>query len=126
MKWLGRLWRFFQAELLVLASAAFNRRTPRKLRALLGLALRYFFIPVDLVPDAIPLAGVLDDVVVVPALLAAVLNRLPPGVRAESEAWAARIGKRMPVILLAVSAALILWMGVLLWAVYSFILWLAH
>lgn len=126
MKWLGRLWRFFQAELLVLASAAFNRRTPRKLRALLGLALLYFFSPVDLVPDAIPLAGVLDDVVVVPALLAAVLNRLPPGVRAESEAWAARIGKRMPVILLAVSAALILWMGVLLWAVYSFILWLAH
>ena len=126
MKWLGRLWRFFQAELLVLASAAFNRRTPRKLRALLGLALLYFFSPVDLVPDAIPVAGVLDDVVVVPALLAAVLNRLPPGVRAESEAWAARIGKRMPVILLAVSAALILWMGVLLWAVYSFILWLAH
>ena len=126
MKWLGRLWRFFQAELLVLASAAFNRRTPFKLRALLGLALLYFFSPVDLVPDAIPLAGVLDDVVVVPALLAAVLNRLPPGVRAESEAWAARIGKRMPVILLAVSAALILWMGVLLWAVYSFILWLAH
>lgn len=126
MKWLGRLWRFFQAELLVLASAAFNRRTPLKLRALLGLALLYFFSPVDLVPDAIPLAGVLDDVVVVPALLAAVLNRLPPGVRAESEAWAARIGKRMPVILLAVSAALILWMGVLLWAVYSFILWLAH
>ena len=126
MKWLGRLWRFFQAELLVLASAAFNRRTPLKLRALLGLALLYFFSPVDLVPDAIPLAGVLDDVVVVPALLAAVLNRLPPGVRAESEAWAMRIGKRMPVILLAVSAALILWMGVLLWAVYSFILWLAH
>lgn len=126
MKWLGRLWRFFQAELLVLASAAFNRRTPLKLRALLGLALLYFFSPVDLVPDAIPLAGVLDDVVVVPALLAAVLNRLPPGVRAESEAWAMRIGKHMPVILLAVSAALILWMGVLLWAVYSFILWLAH
>ena len=126
MKWLGRLWRFFQAELLVLLSAAVNRRTPMKLRVLLGLALLYFFSPVDLVPDAIPLAGVLDDVVVVPALLAAVLNRLPPGVRAESEAWAARIGKRMPVILLAVSAALILWMGVLLWAVYSFILWLAH
>ena len=126
MKWLGRLWRFFQAELLVLLSAAVNRRTPMKLRVLLGLALLYFFSPVDLVPDAIPLAGVLDDVVVVPALLAAVLNRLPPGVRAESEAWAARIGKHMPVILLAVSAALILWMGVLLWAVYSFILWLAH
>lgn len=126
MKWLGRVWRFFQAELLVLLSAAFNRRTPLKLRALLGVALLYFFSPVDIVPDAIPLAGVLDDVVVVPALLAAVLNRLPPGVRAESEAWAMRIGKHMPVILLAVSAALILWMGVLLWAVYSFILWLAH
>lgn len=126
MKWLGRLWRFFQAELLVLLSAAVNRRTPMKLRVLLGLALLYFFSPVDLVPDAIPLAGVLDDVVVVPALLAAVLNRLPPGVRAESEAWAERIGKHMPVILLAVSAVLILWMAALLWAAYSFIVWLAR
>lgn len=126
MKWLGRLWRFFQAELLVLLSAAVNRRTPMKLRVLLGLALLYFFSPVDLVPDAIPLAGVLDDVVVVPALLAAVLNRLPPGVRAESEAWAERIGKHMPVILLAVSAVLILWMAALLWVAYSFIVWLAR
>lgn len=126
MKWLGRLWRFFQAELLVLLSAAVNRRTPMKLRALLGIALLYFFSPVDIVPDAIPLAGVIDDAVVVPALLAAVLNRLPPGVRVESEAWAARVGRHMPLILAAVSAALILWIGVLLWAVYSFVLWLAH
>ena len=126
MKWLGRLWRFFQAELLVLASAAFNRRTPLKLRALLGLALLYFISPVDIIPDAIPLAGILDDAIVVPALLAAVLNQLPPGVRAESEAYAARIGKKMPWILLAVSAVLLLWMGLFLWAAYSFIMWLAH
>ena len=96
MKWLGRLWRFFQAELLVLASAAFNRRTPLKLRALLGLALLYFISPVDIIPDAIPLAGILDDAIVVPALLAAVLNQLPPGVRAESEAHAARIERKCP------------------------------
>ena len=126
MKWLGRLWRFFQAELLVLLSAAVNRRTPMKLRALLGIALLYFFSPVDIVPDAIPLAGVIDDAVVVPALLAAVLNRLPPGVRVESEAWAARVGRHMPLILLAVSAVLILWMLFVLWAVYSFIVWLAR
>ena len=126
MKWLGRLWRFFQAELLVLLSAAVNRRTPMRLRVLLGLALLYFFSPVDIVPDAIPLAGVIDDAVVVPALLAAVLHRLPPGVRAESEAWAVRIGRHMPVILLAVSAVLILWMAALLWAAYSFIVWLAR
>ena len=124
MKWLGRLWRFFQGELLVLASAAFNRRTPLKLRALLGLALLYFISPVDIIPDAIPLAGILDDAIV--ALLAAVLNQLPPGVRAESEAHASRIERKMPWILLAVSAVLLLWMGLLLWAAYSFIMWLAH
>lgn len=126
MKWLGRLWRFFQAELLVLASAAFNRRTPLKLRALLGLALLYFISPVDIIPDAIPLAGILDDAIVVPALLAAVLNQLPPGVRAESEAHASGIERKMPWILLAVSAVLLLWMGLFLWAAYSFIMWLAH
>ena len=126
MKWLSGLWRFFQHELLVLASAAANRRTPQKLRVVLGLALLYLISPLDIIPDTVPLAGVIDDAIVVPTLLAAVLNRLPAGVRAESEAKASRIGEKMPLILLAVSAALLLWLAMSCWAAYSFIMWLAH
>ena len=126
MKWLSGLWRFFQHELLVLASAAANRRTPRKLRVVLGLALLYLISPLDIIPDTVPLAGVIDDAIVVPTLFAAVLNRLPAEVRAESEAKASRIGEKMPLILLAVSAALLLWLAIICWAAYSFIMWLAH
>lgn len=126
MKWLGGLWRLFQKELLVLAAALMNRRTPGHIKMMLIMTLLYLISPFDLVPDAVPLAGIVDDAVIVPAILAAVLNRLPSAVRSESEAWASRLGRHMPIILGLVTAVLLLWLGVLVWGVYSFVMWLAH
>jgi uncharacterized membrane protein YkvA (DUF1232 family) len=39
--------------------------------------------PVDLIPDAIPFLGVLDDLVLVPLAIRFVLGRLPAAVRAD-------------------------------------------
>jgi len=38
--------------------------------------------PVDLIPDVIPVFGVLDDIVVVPLAIRWLLNRLPSHLRA--------------------------------------------
>jgi uncharacterized membrane protein YkvA (DUF1232 family) len=48
-------------------------RVPRRHKLLLGLVVGYLALPFDLVPDFIPVAGHLDDVLVVMLALRAVL-----------------------------------------------------
>ncbi len=50
--------------------------------AVAGLAL-YLVSPVDLLPDFIPLLGLVDDLVLIPLVIRALLNRLPPNVSAD-------------------------------------------
>jgi uncharacterized membrane protein YkvA (DUF1232 family) len=49
-------------------------RVPRSRRALVWLAVGYLALPFDLVPDMIPVAGQLDDAIVVVLVLRAVLR----------------------------------------------------
>ncbi len=50
----------------------------------------YLLSPIDIVPDWIPLLGVVDDVVVVSAVIRMMLNRLPAAVRADVDRRASR------------------------------------
>jgi uncharacterized membrane protein YkvA (DUF1232 family) len=47
-----------------------------------GLVL-YLISPVDLIPEAVPLLGVIDDMVILPLALRWMLGRLPAQVRAD-------------------------------------------
>ena len=44
-------------------------RVPRRRKLLLGLMVAYLAMPIDLVPDFIPVAGQLDDAILVAAVL---------------------------------------------------------
>jgi uncharacterized membrane protein YkvA (DUF1232 family) len=50
-------------------------RVPRRHKLLLGAVVGYLALPFDLVPDFIPVAGQLDDALVVALALRAVLRR---------------------------------------------------
>ena len=64
---------------LVLKDPAVSRGV--KIRAVIGLAVIFAYVisPIDLIPDFIPLAGWLDDIVVVP-LGFALLRLITPGI----------------------------------------------
>jgi uncharacterized membrane protein YkvA (DUF1232 family) len=49
-------------------------RVPRRRKLLLGLLVAYLAMPLDLVPDFIPVAGQLDDAILVALILRAVLR----------------------------------------------------
>src|SRR4051795_5296347 len=49
-------------------------RVPRRRKLLLGVLVGYLALPIDLVPDFIPVAGQLDDAIVVALALRAVLR----------------------------------------------------
>lgn len=52
-------------------------RTPWIAWCLLGAGVGYLLLPFDLIPDWIPVIGLLDDVILVPLLVAAGLYFLP-------------------------------------------------
>ena len=60
-----------------------DERVPRRHRLLLGFLIAYLASPIDLVPDFIPVAGQLDDAIVVALVLRAVLRAGGPDLIAE-------------------------------------------
>jgi uncharacterized membrane protein YkvA (DUF1232 family) len=72
----ARAWAAFVPHALILTRRLLgDPRVPRSSRVLLWLLLGYIVSPIDLVPDFIPVAGQLDDAVVVALVLRHVLRR---------------------------------------------------
>ncbi|MDX3187206.1 DUF1232 domain-containing protein [Streptomyces sp. MN03-5084-2B] len=54
---------------------AADRTLPRGVRIRLGLLLAYLALPIDLVPDFVPVLGYADDAIIVSAVLRSVVRR---------------------------------------------------
>jgi uncharacterized membrane protein YkvA (DUF1232 family) len=76
----ARAWARFIPDCLVLFRRLIgDPRVPRTRKLLLGALLAYLAMPFDLVPDFIPVAGELDDAVIVGAVLRSVLRAAGDG-----------------------------------------------
>lgn len=66
-----------------------DRDTPLPAKILAGVTVAYALSPVDLIPDFVPVLGYLDDVLLLPALIALSIKLIPKEVwercQAESE-----------------------------------------
>jgi uncharacterized membrane protein YkvA (DUF1232 family) len=67
----------FRTELMTLWRAFFAPETPVHLKALMLLIPAYLLSPIDLIPDFIPIAGWLDDAIVIPLLVSLIVRLLP-------------------------------------------------
>lgn len=54
-----------------------DQETPRMTKVLAFLTVAYALSPIDLVPDFIPVLGYLDDIILLPALVALTVKRIP-------------------------------------------------
>lgn len=89
-EFLGRLKRVarripFAEDLLAAWFCARDPATPRRVRMTLLAALGYFVLPLDALPDIMPLLGFTDDAAVIAAALAAVASSITPGHREKAK-----------------------------------------
>ena len=82
-KRLAVLWSLVKGDARLLWRALRHPQAPAWLKlGTLGVML-YLISPIDLIPDVIPIFGVLDDIVIVPLAIRWLLGRLPAHLRAD-------------------------------------------
>ena len=82
-KRLTLLWSLVRGDARLLWFALGHPLAPRWLRPSLLLLGLYVVSPIDLLPDTLPLLGVVDDLVLVPLALSWIVQRLPAALRAD-------------------------------------------
>lgn len=87
-------------------------RLPWHVRLLAMAVAAYAFSPIDLIPDFIPVLGLLDDVVLIPLGVAWVLKLTPAEVREEARAQA-EVAATRPVSRIAAILIAAIWLGLL-------------
>lgn len=111
--------RSIKGDVIALYFAARDPRVPWYVKALAICVAGYALSPMDLIPDFVPVLGYLDDVVIVPLGILAVVKLIPPEIMAEHRASAARVSERpvsrpaagVIVAIWAASIALVTWWG---------------
>jgi uncharacterized membrane protein YkvA (DUF1232 family) len=102
--------RLIKRDVHALYFAARDPRVPWYAKALAALVAGYALSPVDLIPDFIPIVGYLDDVILVPLGIVAVIRLIPPEVMAEHRDVAAAAQDR-PVSRAAAIVVIGVWVG---------------
>ena len=67
-------------EIVPLYYALFDERTPVLAKIFAGITVGYLLSPIDLIPDFIPILGLLDDLIIVPLLIKFTLTLIPKNV----------------------------------------------
>lgn len=57
-----------------------DKDTPVTAKILAGITVGYALSPIDLIPDFVPVLGYLDDVIILPALIAVTIKLIPADV----------------------------------------------
>lgn len=100
--------------------ASRDPRVPWHAKALALVVAGYALSPIDLIPDFIPVLGYLDDVILVPLGVLAVVKLIPPELMAEYRELAAAAQER-PVSRIAAAVIACLWIasaGLVVWLVF--------
>ena len=112
---IGRLKRWANAlkrDSYALYLAARDPRVPWIAKALALIVAGYAFSPIDLIPDFIPVLGYLDDALILPLGILAVVRLIPPDLMAELRATAAaRLGGSKPVSRIAGAIVVLIWIA---------------
>lgn len=106
--------RSLKQQALTVWYAARDPRLPWPVRLLALAVAAYAFSPIDLIPDFIPVLGLLDDVVLIPLGIALVIRLAPQEIYAGARQKAQETMDH-PVSRVAAVSVLLLWLLALVW-----------
>jgi len=117
----ARQWaRIVRRDVHAIYLAARDPRVPWYAKALAACVAGYALSPIDLIPDFIPVLGYLDDLVIVPLGILAVVRLIPPDILAQHRA-AALAAQDKPASRAAAAVIVSIWLGATVLAA-----WLAY
>jgi len=102
-------------EVAALALAARDRRTPWAARLLILAIVAYAVSPIDLIPDFIPVLGLLDELVLLPMALALAIRMIPMTVLDDARSQVA--GGRLDPSRTAAVIIVLIWLALAAWAI---------
>ena len=100
--------------MLALWIAARDPATPLAARIVAVAVAAYAFSPIDLIPDFIPVIGLLDDMLILPLGLALAVRLIPPPLMDRFRTAAETLGHR-PRSLIAAAMIILCWIALLGW-----------
>ena len=107
----GRL-RAMKRETYVLLLACRDERTPWYAKLTAAAVVAYAFSPIDLIPDFIPVLGLLDDLLLIPLGVVLVRSMVPAEVLDDCRVQAeSALGNERPVYRTAAVVIVVLWAG---------------
>ena len=107
MSWKERA-RELKREVTALYFAARHPRTPWYAKAFALGVVGYAFSPIDLIPDFIPVLGLLDELILIPLAVLALRRMIPDDVLAECRA---RALEDRPTSWIAAAVIVLLWIA---------------
>lgn len=117
--------RDLKREVFALYLACRDPRVPWYAKALAAVVVGYALSPIDLVPDFIPLAGYLDDLLLIPLGVMAVRALIPGALLAECRERARVLGSK-PRSWVAAALIVTIWLGLAAAAAYWLVSWLGR
>ena len=112
--------RTIKRDVIAVYLAARDPRMPWYAKVLALCVAGYALSPIDLIPDFIPVLGYLDDVIIVPLGILAVIKLIPPQIMAEHRTAAAAMAEG-PTSLTAAVVIAVIWaasIGLVTWWAY--------
>ena len=88
--------RALKLDLIALALAARHPHTPWYAKLVVAGCVAYAVTPVDFIPDAIPVVGLIDDLIFIPLAIALAVRFIPAPVLADCRARSHEIEARAP------------------------------
>lgn len=101
-----------KGKVLVVYFALRDLRTPRIAKIVGGVVIAYALSPIDLIPDFIPIIGLLDDLLLVPLGIWLTVKMIPRQIMADAYAKAERL-KQAPRNYLAAAVIVLLWLALI-------------
>ncbi len=115
--------RALKKETYALYLACRDVRTPWYAKILAACVVGYAFSPIDLIPDFIPVLGLLDDLILIPLGIALVIKMIPAEVMIDSRQKTQEMAEK-PTNLYAAFVIILIWVGLALitgWLVFRWL-----